>query len=126
MREASWEMLWGQGRGVQWYPDASILGGVLMSDSDKGPWLLIKLVDDMKVGERVNQLEDSEDLTISLVGQVGALFTPNRRNLAVTPLGRYTVGEALPIEVLSRDRGHTRYFNRKYFIEQLVIRKPKG
>lgn len=70
-------------------------------------------------------MEDSEDLTLS--GQVGALLTPNRRNLAVTPLGRYTVGEALPIEVLSRDRVHTRYFNRKYFIDRTVShQKTKG
>lgn len=73
-------------------------------------------------------MEDSEDLTIS--GQVGPLFTPNRRNLAVTPLGRYTVGEALPIEVLSRDRGHTRYFNRKYFTDRTIshqkTRRIKG
>lgn len=76
-----------------------------MSDSDKGPGLLIKQVDGMKVGGRVNQLEDSEDLTTSLVGQAGALVTPHRRNLAVTPSGRYTVGG---------DRGHSGYFNRKY------------
>ena len=36
------------------------------------------------------------------------------------------MGGALPTEVPSGDREYTRYCNRKYFIEQLLIGKPKG
>ena len=65
-------------RGVQWYSDASVPGRISMNDSDKGSWSLIRLVDDMKVGRIVIQLEDSEGLPISR--QEGALFIPPRRN----------------------------------------------
>lgn len=36
--------------GQWWYSDASVPGGILMNESDKGSWSLIRLVDAMKVG----------------------------------------------------------------------------